>query len=119
MSSPDGDGFEYEIGTAQKDSLGNIIVLSRVLNPSPAPDFGFLKDYLPSKTAQHSVRRLIMDALEFREYSFLHSGFAVKQLFTQSPANVYRIDFLAKESIPDRLAEVYESMVSSAAVVPQ
>ena len=111
------DGFVYQIQAIQRDSLGNAIALSHILDRRPDAEFAYLERYVPlasdGKKLEYSVRQLVIDPIVLREYRFIRSGYIVRQLFTHSPRNVYKVDFLVKGSWSRNMINTFESVVSS------
>ena len=111
------DGFVYQIHAIQRDSLGNAIALSQILDRIPDPEFTYLARYVPlasdGKKLEYSARQLVMDPVVLREYRFIRSGYIVRQLFTHSPRHVYKIDFLVKGPWSKNMIHTFESVISS------
>jgi hypothetical protein len=111
------DGFLFQMLVVMVDSLGNIIALSRILEQQPDSDFTYLAQYAPYTSAgeklKYSVRQLSMDPIVLREYRFVRLGYIVRQLFTHSSNDIYKMDFLIKGKWNKRMIHTFESVISS------
>ena len=111
------DSLEYEIGPVFQDSLGSMILASRITNCAPDPQFGCISRYIPvaerNGEPAYTIRGLMMDGIELREYRFIASGFIVRQVFIQSPSHIFKLDFLIKGVWTQAMIKTYESVVAS------
>lgn len=111
------DSLEYEIGPVFQDSSGSTILASRITNCVPDPQFNCISRYIPvperNGEPAYSIRGLVMDGMELREYRFVSSGFIVRQVFLQSPRHLFKLDFLIKGVWTQELIKTYESVVAS------
>lgn len=108
-------GFQYEVEHACGFAGGDA-VLSSIVNREPPFNFAYLEGYEPVARGSGDslrVRSLASGEVALQEYSFRRSGFAVRQVFVETPGTVYQLDMLIREAWTDSVARVYESVLSS------
>ena len=112
-------GFRYEVEHACGFADGDA-VLSSIVNREPPFNFAYLEGYEPvARGSEDSlrVRSLSSEAVALQEYSFNRSGFAVRQVFVETPGTVYQLDMLIRDAWTDSVARVYESVLSSIHII--
>ena len=115
-------GFQYRIEHFCGFAEGHTLVLSRILDQKPSADFAYLSGYEPverrSEDDYLQVRSMNSGAVALREYSFVRSGFIVRQVFVQTPAAVYQLDVLIRKAWTGVMIKTYESVLSSIHITP-
>ena len=115
-------GFQYQIEHFCGFAEGHALVLSRIDDQEPSVDFAYLAGYEPVKRRSEDdylqVRSMNSGAVALREYSFVRSGFIVRQVFVQTPVAVYQLDVLIQKAWTGVLIKTYESVLSSIQIVP-
>ena len=115
-------GFQYQIEHFCGFPEEHALVLSRIVDQEPSPDFAYLAGYQPverrSEEDHLQVRSMNSGAVALREYSFVRSGFILRQVFVQTPAAVYQLDVLIRKAWTGVMIKTYESMLSSIHIVP-
>ncbi len=115
-------GFQYEIKHFCGLAAGHAFVLSRIVDQEPSADFAYLAGYEPVERRSEDdflrVRSLYSEAVALREYSFVRSGFIVRQVFVQTPVAVYQLDVLIRKAWTGAMIKTYESVLSSIHIIP-
>lgn len=114
-------GFQYQVEYACGFAGGHTLVLSSIVNRKPSLDFAYLEGYEPVERGLRDslqVRSLYSGEVALREYSFVRSGFSVRQVFVETPETVYQLDLLIRDTWTDSVAATYESVLSSIHVIP-
>ena len=112
-------GFQYKVEHVCGLADGHTLILSSIVNREPPFNFAYLEGYEPvERGLQDSlqVRSLDSGAVALREYSFVRSGFSVKQVFVETPEAVYQLDILIR-TWNDTVAKTYESVLSSIHII--
>ena len=112
-------GFQYEVEHACGFAGGDA-VLSSIVNREPPFNFAYLEGYEPAARGPGDslrVRSLASGEVALQEYAFSRSGFAVRQVFVETPGTVYQLDMLIRNAWTDTVAKVYESVLSSIHVI--
>ena len=116
-------GFQHKIEHFCGFAEGHALVLSRIVGQEPSADFAYLAGYQPverrSEDDYLQVRSMNSGAVALREYSFVRSGFIVRQVFVQTPAAVYQLDVLIRKAWTGSVIKTYESVLSSIHIVPR
>ena len=115
-------GFQYKIEHFCGFPEGHALVLSRIVGQEPSTDFAYLTGYQPVERRSGDdylqVRSMNSGAVALREYSFVRSGFIVRQVFVQTPAAVYQLDVLIRKAWNGVMIKTYESVLSYIHIVP-
>ena len=116
------NGFQHRIEHLCGFSEGHAFVLSRIVDQEPSADFAYLTGYQPVERRSEDdflqVRSMNSGAVALREYSFVRSGFIVRQVFVQTPVAVYQLDVLIRKAWTGVMIKTYESVLSSFHIVP-
>lgn len=115
-------GFQYEIEHFCGFAAGHALVFSRIVNQEPSDNFAYLVRYEPVERRSEDdflqVRSMYSGAVALREYSFVRSGFIVRQVFVQAPKTVYQLDVFIQKAWTDVMIKTYESVLSSIYIIP-
>lgn len=115
-------GFQFKIEHFCGFPEGHALVLSRIVDQEPSADFAYLTGYQPVERRSEDdflqVRSMNSGAVTLREYSFVRSGFIVRQVFVQTPVAVYQLDVLIRKAWTGVMIKTYESVLSSFHIVP-